>query len=284
MAAPLAIRAAAWHLPERRVEPAALPERATVSRQERERLDALGIERLCVDDELSAHDLAVRAARDVMAQAGLGPADVGALIVVESRAPHELLTSEATRLQEALGAHRALANRRRRRYRRSVTLNGDGGQALVLGRTGRVRVLDVVQETNGASWDLFHVAYRDRPFDDWREECRDLTAYSFRLAVESRNRLRRLLDRNGMRPGDVRGTSGRTSPPAGTPSSRTCWGGADPGLSREPPELRPPGPGRRASEPLFGARKQRSLRRRASGAHQHEPRGGVEPAARGDRR
>ncbi|WP_055557500.1 3-oxoacyl-ACP synthase [Streptomyces sp. NBRC 110028] len=251
MAAPLAIRAAAWHLPERRVETADLPERATLSHQERETYDALGIERLRLDDELSAHDLALRATREVMARAGLGPADVDALIVVEPRAPEELVTSEATRLQEALKVSGALAfsvgglgcatltpallaargllaadeelthiliahgskPATPGRYRHPVTLNGDGGQALVLGRTGLVRVLDVVQETNGAYWDLFRVAYRDRPAGDWREECRDLTAYSFRLAVESRNRLRdllrRLLDRNGMRPRDVRGYIGQ---------------------------------------------------------------------------
>jgi 3-oxoacyl-[acyl-carrier-protein] synthase III len=245
MAAPLAIRAAAWHLPERRMAIADLPELATLNRRERDTLGRLGIERLCVDDELSDHDLAVRATREVMARSGLGPADVDALIVVESRAPRQLLTSEATRLQEAVEAHRALAfsvgglgcatltpallaargllaadeelthvlvahgskPATPGRYRHPVTLNGDSGQALVVGRTGPVRVLDVVQETNGAYWDLFRVAYRDRPVADWREECRDPATYSFRLAMESRNRLRdllrRLLDRNGMRQRDV---------------------------------------------------------------------------------
>jgi 3-oxoacyl-[acyl-carrier-protein] synthase-3 len=93
------------------------------------------------------------------------------------------------------------------RYRHPVTVSGDGGAAAVISRSGPVRILDIVQETNGDYWDLFHVDYRDRPTDRWREECGDLPAYSFKLAVETRNRLRalyqRLLDRNRLGPQDI---------------------------------------------------------------------------------
>ncbi|MDQ3578743.1 MAG: hypothetical protein M3443_14365 [Actinomycetota bacterium] len=65
----------------------------------------------------------------------------------------------------------------------------------------------ILLETNGDYTDLFRVAYRDRPFNQWREECADLPTYSFRLAVETRNRLRalveRLLRRNGLSHDDV---------------------------------------------------------------------------------
>jgi 3-oxoacyl-[acyl-carrier-protein] synthase-3 len=99
------------------------------------------------------------------------------------------------------------------RYRHPVTVNGDGGQALLLardsGRRAPVRLLDMAQETNGEHWDLFHVEYRDRPTAEWREVCRDQSTYSFRLAMESRSRLSGLIDglleRNGRKRGDVRG-------------------------------------------------------------------------------
>ncbi|MFI0982750.1 3-oxoacyl-[acyl-carrier-protein] synthase III C-terminal domain-containing protein [Streptomyces sp. NPDC021093] len=247
MAAPLAVLAAAWHLPERSTPLADLPELPSLTPQERETLTGLGIERVRADDALDDHDLAAAAARQVLADTALRPEDVDALIVVESRAPQDLLSSEATRLQETLGLHRALTfsvgglgcasltpallaargllaadqdlhhvlvahgskPATPGRYRHPVTLNGDSGQALVLARTGPVRVLDLLQETNGAYWDLFRVDFRDRPAADWREECRDTADYSFRLAVESRNRLRgllaRLLERNGMRAEDLAG-------------------------------------------------------------------------------
>ncbi|WP_242587237.1 3-oxoacyl-ACP synthase [Streptomyces sp. MST-110588] len=226
---------------------AELPETAGLGPAERGVALGLGIERVRADDSVDAVTLAERAARGALAAARLTPQDADALIVVESRAPQTLLSSEATRLQHLLGADRAItfsvgglgcvsltpallaargllaADPATRhvlvahgskpatpgRYRHPVTVNGDGGQALVLSRTGPVRLLDIVQETNGAYWDLFHVAFRDRPTARWREECQDPAAYSFRLAIETRNRLRALLggllERNGMCPGDITG-------------------------------------------------------------------------------
>ncbi|MFJ9613766.1 3-oxoacyl-[acyl-carrier-protein] synthase III C-terminal domain-containing protein [Streptomyces noursei] len=251
MAAPLAVRAAAWHLPETRTRIKDLPELATLPPGERESLLGLGVQTVCVDDARDDTGLALAASRTALDEAGLGPDDVDALIVVEPRAPGRLVASETTRLQERLGVRRALtfgvgglgcvsvapalfaargllaADEDMRnvlvahgsrpatpvRYRHPVTVNGDSGQALVLSRTGPVTVVDMVQESNGAYWDLFHVVYRDRPDDQWREECEDPAAYSFRLAVESRNRLRdllgRLLERNGLGREDVAGFVGQ---------------------------------------------------------------------------
>ncbi|NGO46974.1 beta-ketoacyl-[acyl-carrier-protein] synthase family protein [Streptomyces ureilyticus] len=247
MAAPLAIRAAAWHLPERGVDLADLPELATLDPAERELCLTLGIDRIRADEELDETALALDAARQALAEAGVAAADLGALVVVESRAPERLMVSEATRLQGLLGADAALTfsvgglgcvsitpalltargllaadpdlehvlvvhgskPSTPTRYRHPVTVNGDAGQALLLARAGDLRVLDCLQESDGAYWDLFHVPFRERPVADWREECRDPTAYSFRLALETRDRLRellrRLLERNGLRREDVRG-------------------------------------------------------------------------------
>jgi 3-oxoacyl-[acyl-carrier-protein] synthase-3 len=241
----IALAATAWYLPETSVAVAELPELAALSERERATCAALGIDRVPAADSLTAADLAVRAGRRVLATAGLDPADVDVVLTVEPRAPQTLVSSEATRLQELLGARRAMAfsvgglgcasispalltasgllradpgletvlvlhgskPATPGRYRHPVTVNGDSGGALLLGRRGPVRVRDVLLETNGAYADLFRVEYRDRPFPRWREECTDPPAYSFRLAVETRNRLRalvaRLLDRNGLRPADV---------------------------------------------------------------------------------
>jgi 3-oxoacyl-[acyl-carrier-protein] synthase-3 len=243
--APLAIRAAEWCLPESALRVAELAELAELPAAARDVCLGLGIDEVRADGELTAFDLAVRAAARVLAAAGLDGRQVGALIVVEARVPEEFLASVATRLQAALRADRALvlsigglgcvsitpallaargllaADRELenvlvvhgskpatpRRYRHPVTVSGDGGQAVLLARDGPVRVLDIMQETDGAYWDLFGLAYRDTPAAQWREECRDLPAYSFRLAVETGRRLlamyRRILDRNGLGPGDI---------------------------------------------------------------------------------
>lgn len=243
---PVAVRSAAWHMPDRAVAVPELPELALLDENERRTCLALGVESVRADDGLSSADLAERAAREALEKAGVAARDLGALIVVESRAPETLLSSEATRLQQRLGADQALtftvgglgcvsitpallaarglmsadsslgdvlvvhgSKPAAGRYRHPVTVNGDGGQALLLSREGPVRLLGMVQETNGDHWDLFHVKYRDRPTGQWREECRDLSTYSFRLAMETRNRISGLisglLDSHGLKPGDVRG-------------------------------------------------------------------------------
>lgn len=241
MPRPFALRTIAHFLPDNEVQVADLP----LGEQERETCRQLGIERIRADDALSAVDLAVNAATQALAKAGLDAQDLDALIVVDSRAPQTLLSSEATRVQAVLGARRAVtfgiggqgcvslapALRAARafladeetaehvlvvhgskpatpnRYRHPVTVNGDAGQAVVIGRTGPLRVLDLAQFSNGDYWDLFAVDFRDRPVAQWREECADQSRYSFTLAMETRNRLRELyrdlLARNGMTRDDV---------------------------------------------------------------------------------
>ncbi|MET7637287.1 3-oxoacyl-ACP synthase [Streptomyces sp. NPDC005438] len=225
-----------------------LPGLDRLDEDERRSCLALGIDSVRADDGMDPTALAEGAAGRLLAQAGRDPGELGALVVVEQRVPGTLLSSEATRLQHLLKADQALTFgvgglgcvsvtpalltargllaadpeleevlvvhgskpvSHQARYRHPVTVNGDGGQALLVGRDGPVRLIDSVQETNGAYWDLFHVDYRDVRSELWREECVDPPRYSFRLAIETRNRLaallRRLLERNGLARGDVRG-------------------------------------------------------------------------------
>ncbi|MEW2527358.1 ketoacyl-ACP synthase III family protein [Streptomyces sp. NPDC047071] len=269
-----AIKAAACYHPDRVIAVAELPGLAELGDGERETCARLGIDEVRADETLSAFDLAVRAARQTLSEARLDAAELGALVLIDARVPDTLMSSAATRLQALLGAERALtfsvgglgcvsltpALLTARgllaadgdldhvlvvhgskpptplRYRHPVTVSGDGGAAAVISRRGPVRVLDVVQETNGAHWDLFRVDYRDRPTARWREECRDIPQYSFRLAVESRIRLRalhqRLLDRNNLVPGDIsrylshnlsEGTFRFTEEALGIKISTTCF-------------------------------------------------------------
>ncbi|HXM58368.1 MAG TPA: 3-oxoacyl-ACP synthase [Candidatus Dormibacteraeota bacterium] len=237
----LAIAAAAWHIPERAIAVADLPELAALPEVERETCLGLGIEQVPADDRLDSVELAVLAAERALARAGLEAGRLDALVLIEPRAPAALMASEATRVQWRLGAARAVtfsvgglgcaslspalmaargllaanpdwthvlvAHGSKpaapcRRYRHPVSVSGDGGQALVLGRSGDMRVRDVLQETDGAYWDLFQVDYRRGPEERWAETCRDVPTYSFRLAMETRARLRdlvgRLLRRNGL--------------------------------------------------------------------------------------
>lgn len=241
----IALSAMAHYLPDSSIAVADLPELASLSEMDRAVCAALGINQVPADDSLCAVDLAAMAGRKALASAGLEASDVDALITVESRAPDTLVSSECTRLQAALGARRAMAftvgglgcasltpallaargllhadpdlatvlvvhgskPATPHRYRHPVTVNGDSGGALVVSRHGTVRIRDILLETDGAYADLFRVVYRDRVFQQWREECTDTPLYTFRLAVETRNRLRalntRILDRNGLRQADI---------------------------------------------------------------------------------
>ncbi|MFD7162846.1 3-oxoacyl-ACP synthase [Streptomyces violascens] len=243
-AASVAIRSAAWYMPEHTLPIAGV---RTLDETERATRDALGIDTVRADDRLSSVTLAERAALRALEQAGLDARDLGALVMVESRVQETFLSSEATQLQHRLGADNAttfsvgglgcvsitpaLLTARgllaadpaldhvlvvhgskpaaALRYRHPVTVNGDAGQALLLSRRGRTRVLDIAQLTNGRYWDLFHVDYRDRPTTQWREQCTEPTTYTFRLAMETRHHLSAMLDdllrRNGIGRGDIAG-------------------------------------------------------------------------------
>lgn len=243
-AASVAIRSASWYMPEHTLP---ITDVRTLDETERATRDALGIDTVRADDRLDSVTLAERAALRALEQAGLDARELGALVMVESRVQETLLSSEVTRLQHRLGADNAIVfsigglgcvsvtpalltargllaadpaldhvlvvhgskPAAALRYRHPVTVNGDGGQALLLSRGGRTRVLDIAQLTNGRYWDLFRIDYRDRPTAQWRERCTEPGTYSFRLAMETRNHLSAmlgdLLRRNGLGRGDVAG-------------------------------------------------------------------------------
>jgi 3-oxoacyl-[acyl-carrier-protein] synthase-3 len=240
-----AISAIATCIPERLVPAEEPAEIARLSDVEARTYRGLGIDTVARDDSLTAADLATRASQDALAAGGLEAEDVDALVVVQPRVPEFLMASEATRLQAAIGASRAmtftvadlgcvsvsaalvtgralLAGDERlntvlvahgskaptpRRYRHPVTINGEGGIAFLLTREGAPQMIDISLETDGRFWDLFRVRYRDIPYSQWYEECTSPQEYSFKLAIESRNRFAKingeLLTRHGLELGDV---------------------------------------------------------------------------------
>ncbi len=208
-----------------------LPEHAALDEPSRNVYESLGIDTVLVD-EADAATLAAAAATRALEVAALRPEDVDALVTVQGRVPELLMTSEATRVQAAIGASRAttfsvadlgcvsinsaflvagalldsnpswsnvlIAHGSKppapRRFRYPVTVNGDGGVAVVVTRGAKPRILDLAMETNGEYWDLYRVDFKDKPERDWVEECKSLKTYSFKLAIESRNRFAALND------------------------------------------------------------------------------------------
>lgn len=223
-----------------------LPEHARMDEPARAVFAKLGIDTVLVAEPSDTADLAAAAARSAVSAAGIAPGAVDALVVVQGRVPPLLMTSEATRVQAAIGADKAtvfsvadlgcvsissafevgaslLASHPHwdnvliahgskpptpRRFRYPVTVNGDGGVAVVLRREGGPRILASGLETNGEYWDLYRVDFKDKPFSEWFEECKSLKTYSFKLAIESRNRFAALnesvLARAGKTLADVR--------------------------------------------------------------------------------
>ncbi|MDI5966361.1 3-oxoacyl-[acyl-carrier-protein] synthase III C-terminal domain-containing protein [Streptantibioticus silvisoli] len=217
-------------LPEKRLEVAAVAERERLSGPDLAVVEQLGVAAVRDADGRSATDLAVEATRLLLADGDAARA--GAFLLVGGRYPQALMASEATRAQRdsgltsafALGVSElgcvsvsaALLTGRGllaadaalpgvvvahgctppgpRRYRRPVTLNGDGAMALHLSQDGPLRILDMTLETNGEYWDLFQVDYLGQSFDAWTEVCRDTRRYSFSLAVETRKRFGRMND------------------------------------------------------------------------------------------
>ncbi|WP_435592941.1 3-oxoacyl-ACP synthase [Nocardia sp. bgisy118] len=233
--------------PESAVAVADLGELSELPPARRAHALSLGIDTVrCAEDD-AEHDLAAEAARDALERAGVTASELDALLVVGGRAPRYLLASEATRLQHRLGADRAFVTGvgelgcvsisaaftlaaallrgdercrtvlvvaaatapTRFRYRAPMTILGDGAAAVVLGtgRGGRYQLVDHDVRSDGRYADLFRIDYRDVRWQQWRETCTDETAYSFRLAVESRKRLTAMntdvLSRNGLRLADM---------------------------------------------------------------------------------
>lgn len=205
-----------------------------------------GIETIHVAGAQTSYSLALGAAEQLLADEQIEADQIDLILYIKGRVPDLLVASEAMRLKYDLGATVAhalaisdlgcadssvalklaldhhTANRGARhvlicyghrnpescRFRYPVTVQGDGGFACLVSKSAKCRVVDIQMESNGAYWDLFKIDFHGKQKDELREECRNLRAYGFELAVESRMRFERinqqLLQRNGLTPADVR--------------------------------------------------------------------------------
>jgi 3-oxoacyl-[acyl-carrier-protein] synthase-3 len=217
-------------LPRKRISVPELAELETLPTAQRQAVAAFGIDTVAAAEGRSATDLAVESVRRLLAREDVDAADIGALLVVGSRAPDYLMSSDSTRIAYEAGldiglsfsvsdlgcvsisaalltasallsvnsdwscvliAHGCVPPGASR-LRLPVTVNGDAGLAVLVRRQPRLRILDIAIETDGSYWDLFRVDYRDIPSQQWREQCTNVSRYSFELALQSRARLRKL--------------------------------------------------------------------------------------------
>lgn len=205
----------------------------------------VGIEEICLAEEMSGYDLAKEAGQNLLEKNSIRKEDVDVVILIQSRLPDSLISSEAARLQFDLGlpsaqflsvsglgcADMTMAIKMARdfllsnfsmnsvlicfgskayvksRFRYPVTINGDGGIAMLISRETDNQILDVGFEMNGKYWDLFSVDYKEGGFESFQEKCKDFKTYGFELAIESRNVFSELnssiLERNELAKEDI---------------------------------------------------------------------------------
>jgi 3-oxoacyl-[acyl-carrier-protein] synthase III len=242
----IGIKSIASAFPEVLLPAGEIPGRELLKEQELEYFNGVGIDTVPVTTDLNGYPLAKAAAEKLLNQSNITGEELDLIILIQCRLPEYFMSSSSTRLQQDLQAKKALvlsisdlgcadmsmalklakdflvANRQAEnvlicygntpysnsRYRFPVTIYGDAGIAVLVGRTEENKIVDVDIRTDGKYWDLFKVEYRDRKFEDYREECTSLRKYGFELAIESKMRFSAInsdiLQRNGLGREEVR--------------------------------------------------------------------------------
>ncbi|WP_201776518.1 3-oxoacyl-[acyl-carrier-protein] synthase III C-terminal domain-containing protein [Allosalinactinospora lopnorensis] len=223
-----------------------LPEFGMLGIEEAEFVRKSGIATVGVFDETAPTDLAARVCREL--PFGDRPDGPDVLLLVAPRAPDVLLGSDVCKVQAdaaldsafafsvdglgctgsstawALARDMLLADPSRRsvaivhasrpagmeRVRYPVTVIGDGAYAMTVVRGGRPSMRAHRMETDGSFHALFSIDYKRVPWYEWREECQSADRYRFELALNSRERLARMVDEvlaeAGVGKGDIAAT------------------------------------------------------------------------------
>lgn len=222
----IGIKAIKLFTPGQQVPTGELPEREQLGETELAYYDNCGIETVYDSGKISSYELAKGACERLLDETGTDPGAIDFILYIQSRMPEHFMSSEATRLQYDIKAAKSLcfslsnlgctdssmalklakdlliANRQANnvlicygnklfsnyRFRYPVTIIGDGGVAALVSRTEDNKISDISIESNGSYWDLFKLEYKDKNFDEYREECSDYRKYGFELAIESKNR------------------------------------------------------------------------------------------------
>jgi 3-oxoacyl-[acyl-carrier-protein] synthase III len=226
----IGIKAIKPYITGEKISTRSLPEAGTLQGPELDYYNSCGIESIVDSGALSSFDLAKGATEQLLEETGTDPDKIDVIIYIKSRTPEYLISSEATRLKHAVKAGKAItfaltdlgcadismalkmakdflvANRRyanvliaygnkqfmNTRFRYPVNILGDGGVAVLIGRTESNKIVDIQLDANGHYWDLFKLDYRDKTFENYREVCSDVRKYGFELAIESKNRFEEL--------------------------------------------------------------------------------------------
>lgn len=195
-------------------------------------LEQAGIATVPDSGDSCSIDLAIQAAKKLFEQHQLLPNDIDAVLYLQPRSPKFLMSSELMMLCDALdlqcqhvyqigglgcvdssaalnlAMNLCSSNHVRRvlivagskafspiRHRYPVTIIGDAGMALTISSDDlEHNIVDVLLETNGKYANLFELDYKRLPSKTWHDQCKDEATYSFKLALESRNRLEALLN------------------------------------------------------------------------------------------
>lgn len=231
--------------PDKKIKVEDIPGTRDLSQAQKDYFNHVGIETVVAADHASGYDLAKEASFLLLEKVGIEASEIDFIILIQSRLPDFFMSSSGTRLQQELGANNAVtfsisdlgcvdmtlalklakdlleSNEMAEnvmicygntpysasRYRYPVTIYGDAGIALLIGREEKNQIIDITIQSSGAYWDLFKVQHKDRLYADYTEECSDTRKYAFELAVESKIRFTEindnLLDRNEWRKEDV---------------------------------------------------------------------------------
>jgi 3-oxoacyl-[acyl-carrier-protein] synthase-3 len=242
----IGIKTIASAFPESMLPAGEIPGRKKLNSQELEYFNGVGIETVPVSTDQNGYPLAKAAAEKLLDKSNITGDDIDLIIFIQCRLPEYFMSSYSARLQNELKAKKALvmsisdlgcadmsmalklakdfliANRQAEnvlicygntpysssRYRFPVTIYGDAGIAVLVGRTDENKIVDVDIRVDGKYWDLFKVEYRDKKFEDYKEECTSLRKYGFELAIESKMRFtginNDILKRNGLNREDIR--------------------------------------------------------------------------------
>lgn len=219
--------------------------RENLAEEERVYFDGLGIENVREAQGYSAYDLTKSACEKLLDEHTVDPAEIDIIIYIKDRLPEYLISSSAARLQYDIKAVNAISfsigdmgcadmtmaiklakeqltldtsinnvlvcyghkQYTATRYRYPVTINGDGGIALLIGRTASNQIKDIEIKMSGKYWDLFQVDYLDKPFETYEEACTSQRNYGFELPIVTKMKIDEvntsLLNRNSLELNDI---------------------------------------------------------------------------------
>lgn len=214
----------ATYFPDQSTASDDIPGRDSLSKEEVEYFDSIGIKKVRMSDEEDGYTLARKACEALISKGDYDSSEIDLIIFIQCRLPEYFMSSSAAKLQDDLGAKNAMvyslsdlgctdmsmalkqakdfliANEKAEhvlicygnkpyspsRYRYPVTVYGDGGIALMVTRTEKNQILDVSIATDGRFWDLFKVEYKNKHYSEYQELCTNPRRYGFELAILSK--------------------------------------------------------------------------------------------------